>query len=80
MELINQIGVERAWGFRAFELYQGDLMRTEPAVDVLVISAAAYRYPPAPRTMMKALSETHDISVGHQAQTETLDYWEAFRC
>jgi hypothetical protein len=80
MELLNQIGVETNWGFRTFELYQGDLMHMDWDVDVLVISSYERSYLPTPGTVVRALHEEHDLSVRKLAEEASLDYRDAFGC
>lgn len=80
MELLNQIGVETNWGYRTFELYQGDLMHMNQEVDVLVISAVEHSYTPTPGTVVQSLNRQYGISVGQLAESASLDYRDAFGC
>jgi hypothetical protein len=42
-KLLNLIEIETRWGYRAFELYQGDLLAFRQPVDLLAISATTRR-------------------------------------
>lgn len=77
---INQIGVETNWGFRTFELYQGDLMHIEHEVDVLAISAFERSYVPTRGTVVRALKQEHSISVDDLAEDPELDFRDSFGC
>ena len=55
MQPRNTIGIETHWGFRTFELYEGDLTSPEFAADLLVVSAFLGNYAPTTRTLIGAL-------------------------
>lgn len=80
MELYNQIGIETNWGFRTFELHQGNLMHVDWEVDVLVISSYERSYLPTPGTVVESLEREHNLIVGDLVEDAALDYRQAFGC
>jgi hypothetical protein len=55
MLLQNSVGIESPWGYRTFELYEGDLTEPEASADLVVVSAFAGDYSPIPGTALGSL-------------------------
>jgi O-acetyl-ADP-ribose deacetylase (regulator of RNase III) len=75
---INLVEVQTIWGFRAFELYQGDITQLQD-VDILFVSAFSKTYVPLSGSVIGAL---HNIGIDVQqlAQQPLLDLREPLNC
>lgn len=80
MQQLNITQIETRWGYRTFELYQGDITLLETDVDVMVISAIGDLYFPVPGTVMGTLEENHGIDVQVLADECEFDLRDAFGC
>lgn len=81
MNRINILGSDTKFGFRTFELYEGDISQLNRKVDVLVISAFSRNYVPFPGTVIWALKNNNNLNVSELAEfpawdfRSTLDIW-----
>jgi O-acetyl-ADP-ribose deacetylase (regulator of RNase III) len=80
MEPLNLLEVETRWGFRAIELYHGDITRLDAAVDVVALSAFKDHYVPTPGTVIGALQSNCGLSVAALARNKEYDLREALGC
>src|SRR5207237_7786813 len=80
MKLLNLIEIETPRGYRAFELYHGDITQLDLKVDVLAISAFSNSYHPVPGTVLAALATNCQIDVQALAREREFDLVEAFGC
>ncbi len=80
LERLNIVDVETKWGYRSFELYQGDITALTGSVDLLVVSAFANNYYPTPSSVIGALAREAHISVETLAKKPELDLKQAFGC
>lgn len=77
-ERINLVEVRTVWGYRTFELYQGDITQLHD-VDILVVSAFTHAYEPLPGTVIGSLAQI-GIDVGHLAHHPLLDLRTPLHC
>jgi O-acetyl-ADP-ribose deacetylase (regulator of RNase III) len=75
---INLVEVRTVWGFRTFELYQGDITQLQD-VDILFVSAFTEAYEPLQGSVIGALHNI-GIDVRQLAQQPLLDLREPFDC
>ncbi|HEU4648849.1 MAG TPA: DUF4145 domain-containing protein [Gemmatimonadales bacterium] len=74
MELKNQIGIETRYGFRTFELYEGDLTALGRTVDLVAVSAFRGSYAPTRGTVIGALLHKRQLDVAALAQAPEYDF------
>jgi hypothetical protein len=74
----NIIGIETRWGFRSFELYEGDLTHPEYAADLLVVSAYRGNYSPVANTLIGALYTASGLDVSALAADSEFDLRGSF--
>src|SRR5690348_1102201 len=77
MDPINQIGIDTRFGYRTFELYEGDLTRIGCQVDILVASAFKGNYEATKGTVVGALQRSLGLDVAHLASTCDFDFRDA---
>jgi O-acetyl-ADP-ribose deacetylase (regulator of RNase III) len=75
---INLVEVQTVWGFRTFELYQGDITQLRD-VDILFVSAFSKNYVPLSGSVIGALHKI-GIDVQQLAQQPLLDLREPLNC
>jgi O-acetyl-ADP-ribose deacetylase (regulator of RNase III) len=80
MERLNITEVETRFGYRSFEIWEGDLTRIAERVDALAVSALPSNYDLVPGTVVAALDQNLGISVGALAQAKELDYRSVLDC
>jgi len=80
LERLNIVDVETKWGYRSFELYQGDITELQEPIDLLVVSAFANNYYPTPRSVIGVLDQKLRISVDNLSRTPYLQLQQAFGC
>ncbi|HEU4710284.1 MAG TPA: DUF4145 domain-containing protein [Pyrinomonadaceae bacterium] len=80
MKPINLIEIETSWGFRSFELHEGDITQLDFTVDVLAISAFKGDYEPVPGTVIEALLKNVQIDMKELSKRREFDLVEAFGC
>lgn len=74
MKQLNILGIETRFGYRTFELYEGDLSKLDRNVDVLVISAFANGYMPTPGTVIGALHKNCGLRINEMSYQPELDF------
>src|SRR5207253_4944142 len=74
----NIIGIETHWGFRSFELHEGDLTNPEFAADLLVISSFSDDYTPIPNTLIGALQIECRLEISALAADSEFDLRDTF--
>ena len=57
MKRLNILDVDTRWGFRSFELWNGDVTKFDFAIDLLLISSFGTDFFPLEGTVIGALSE-----------------------
>ena len=80
MKPLNLIDIETPWGFRTFELHQGDITQLDMDVDVLVVSAFKGNYAPVPGTIIEALLNNLQIDLRELAKAREFDLVDVFGC
>jgi hypothetical protein len=80
MKRINILEIETRWGYKAFELYQGDITQLAPKVDLLAVSVLADDYYPLRGTVIGALHDTYGIRLEDLVQDCEFDLRDAFCC
>jgi hypothetical protein len=80
MERLNLVEIETPWGYRAFELYQGDITRLGHKVDVLAVSAFAGDYVPTRTSVIGALRNNCGISLQQLSLTPEFDMRQSLGC
>jgi hypothetical protein len=80
MERLNLTEVETRFGYKSFELWQGDLTQIEERIDGLIVSAIPDNYELVPRTVICALHDALGIDVGALAKDKELDFRSLLDC
>jgi hypothetical protein len=80
MKQLNLLEIETHWGYKTFELYQGDITALDFPVDVLAVSAFYGNYEPVPHTVINALHKNAGVEVGELARRPEFDLKEVFNC
>ncbi|HEX6186136.1 MAG TPA: hypothetical protein VFZ44_19765, partial [Pyrinomonadaceae bacterium] len=80
MKQLNLLEIETRWGYKTFELYQGDITGLEFPVDVLAVSAFYGSYAPVPNTVIRALRDNCGVEVGELARRPEFNLKEGFNC
>ena len=80
MNRINLIDIETPWGYRSFELHQGDITQLDFPVDVLAISAFRNDYEPVPGTVIAALLSNCGIDLKALSSRREFDLVDSFGC
>jgi hypothetical protein len=76
----NLTEIETRWGYRAFELWQGDITSLDFQVDVLGVSAFANDYEPTTGSVIGSLKSNLGIDVATLRLECQLDWTQAFGC
>jgi O-acetyl-ADP-ribose deacetylase (regulator of RNase III) len=80
MKRVNAIQIETVWGYKTFELYQGDITNLDFGVDVLAVSALRGNYYPKKGTVVGALFENHQINLQNLKEDCEFDLRKPFSC
>jgi Domain of unknown function (DUF4145) len=80
MKRINLIDIETQWGYRTFELHQGDITRFDFKIDVLAISAFKGDYRPVKGTLIEALFKKCQIDLEALSAQREYDLVEPLGC
>src|SRR4026209_1606046 len=80
MERLNLTEVETRFGYKSFELWQGDLTQIEERIDGLIVSAIPDNYELVPGTVINALEKALGIDVSALAKDKELDFRSLLDC
>ena len=80
MQRLNITEVETRFGYKSFELWQGDLTAIEERVDALIVSALPSNYELVPGTVICALHDALGIDVSALAENKELDFRSLLDC
>jgi len=77
---INAIQIDTLWGYKSFEIYQGDITKLEFFVDLLIVSVSPYSYTPVEGTVIGSLFENHNIELEEFREQSEFDLRNPFNC
>jgi O-acetyl-ADP-ribose deacetylase (regulator of RNase III) len=80
MKQLNLLEIETRWGYKTFELYQGDITALEFPVDVLAVSSFYGNYAPVAKTVIGALHDNCGVEVGELARRPEFNLKDVFNC
>ncbi len=80
MKQVNAIQIETVWGYKTFELYQGDITNLDFSVDILAVSVLMGDYYPLKGTVVGALYENHQIRLESLLEDCEFDLRKYFSC
>lgn len=80
MKPLNLIDIETPWGYRTFELHQGDITQLDFKVDVLAISAFRGDYEPVSGTVIDALLKNCQVDLKALSGHREFDLVDVFGC
>jgi O-acetyl-ADP-ribose deacetylase (regulator of RNase III) len=80
LKQFNAIQIETIWGYKSFEIYQGDITNLDFSVDILAVSVAPNCYIPVKNTVVGALFENHKINLEELLDRCEFDLREPFSC
>lgn len=78
MKLRNVIGIDTQFGYRTFELFEGNLTEPAATADMLVVSAFAGSYEPVRDTLIEALAVDLQIDIGELRSSAEYDLTSQF--
>ena len=80
MNQLNVIDIETRWGFKSFELYEGDITRMGTRVDLLAVSILADNPYPLPNTVVGALHTNLKLDLAELRKDSEFDLRRSFGC
>ena len=66
---LNQVEIESPWGYRSFELYNGDITQLNTNVDLLAISAFKNSFKPSPGSVIGEIYSRYRIDLYNCRET-----------
>lgn len=79
MKRLNVVDVDSRWGYRSFELWQGDITQSDFSIDLLMISSVGDDFYPVHGTVIGSLFHQLGISVQQLQKTREIDLVQALK-